>query len=113
MSAVAEKTASSVKKTASSYKTIKTVVNVRVKVPQEGKQMKRVEAHTFESADGPISVSLHWRNGILLQDAGGVISKAGKGTYNAEVEGGVLLSGTPEPIYTSHSEEGYCYRLQD
>ena len=41
------------------------------------------------------------------QDAGGIIAEAGKGTYNAQVEGGVQLSGGPETIYTSHAvEEG-------
>ncbi|MDD5071612.1 MAG: hypothetical protein PHQ42_02650 [Patescibacteria group bacterium] len=51
----------------SSYETIETVGNVWVKVPRQGREMRLVSAHTFESAGGPISVPDHWQNGTIVQ----------------------------------------------
>ena len=40
------------------------------------------------------------------RDADGIIAEAGKGSYDAQVEGGKPLSSTPTTIYTSAGTEG-------
>ena len=55
-------------KTVARYKTIKTVINVKVKIPRPGTQMKLVSVHSFESANGPVDVPTHWQNGVVVQN---------------------------------------------
>lgn len=49
------------------YQVLREVQNVLVKVPKQSAYMNKVDAHSFESAAGSVSVPTHWKNGQVFE----------------------------------------------
>jgi len=49
------------------YQVLRQVEHVLVKVPKKSLYMQQMDAHSFESATGPVSVPTHWRNGQVFE----------------------------------------------
>ena len=49
------------------YQTLQLVEHVLVKIPKRSAYMQQVDAHSFDSAAGPVSVPTHWKNGQVLE----------------------------------------------